>query len=117
MNRLTIKNPNGKQLILKNGKVINHFSNLTESWMICDKLGKLEDLEEQLGCPLEVAFQKCEEFEKENKYNFYCICKWYEDWVILEIDTSIIGEPECSVVCFLPDYQKTWWLKGEKTNE
>ena len=78
------------------------------------KLGKIEDIEEQLGCPLEVAFKKCEELEKQNKYSFYCICKLYDNWVILEIDIFIIDEIECNIVYYLADYQKTWWLKGEK---
>lgn len=47
MSRLTIKNPNGKKQILNNGTIINHFSDLTDSWMICDKLGLIEDLMEK----------------------------------------------------------------------
>lgn len=74
-----------------------------------NKLGKLEDLEEQLGCPLEVAFKKCEELKKANEYNEYCVCNWQDEWVILEIDTSYIGEIECNIVYWLSDYKKTWW--------
>ena len=115
------------------------------------KLGKLEDLEEQLGCPLEVVFKAInkgvktkahydigsgQEFKEyievvephlthtsveldwldENKYfqdyaNQWCFRFKYYSYV----EDKENDEYECLVK--LSDYQKTWWLKGEKENE
>lgn len=76
-----------------------------------EKLGKLEDLEEQLGCPLEVMFKALEEgiiinntLEKlPSLLKLNSINKW-----CFEMRAEIY---------FLSDYQKTWWLKGEKPND
>lgn len=119
MSRLTHKDFNNNYYCYKTRDdfIDGYFTRENKEWFygnVVNKLGKLEDLEEELGCPLEVAFLKTKELKKQNKYGEYCICNWYGDWVIIEIDISIIGEIECSVVCYLPDYQKTWWLKGEK---
>lgn len=82
------------------------------------KLGKLEDLEEKLGCPLEVVFKalkdgitflkKSYQFDTSNRitlhysdyFKCYCFLITYE-WGHFN----------------LKDYQKTWWLKGEKDND
>ncbi len=80
------------------------------------KLGKLEDLEEQLGCPLEVVFKalterivfkhritqqillgrKPELVFRDNEYRFY------------------IGYHTFGQEVKLSDYQKTWWLPKDK---
>ena len=81
---------------------------------IMHKLGKFEDLEEELGCPLEVVFKALKDgvhievehlpdiIERPRLYysdDFKCYC--------LEM---LYGE----YVVKLQDYKKTWWLKGEK---
>lgn len=78
------------------------------------KLGKLEDIEEELGCPLEVVFKALKE-------GIYCVD--YDNQIIRKFQAPLcfnstskqfywsgnnIGYPD------LKDYQKTWWLKGEK---
>lgn len=82
-----------------------------------NKLGRLEDIEEELGCPLEVVFKAIEDgvyievehlpdvierprlyYSDDNKC--YCLEMLYGEYVVK-----------------LSDYQKTWWLKGEKENE
>lgn len=97
---------------LENYKVKNNNRDWETSLQNCiNKLGKLEDLEEQLGCPLEVVFKALEEgiiinntLEKSpSLLKLNSINKW-----CFEMRAEIY---------FLSDYQKTWWLKGEKTNE
>lgn len=82
------------------------------------KLGRLEDLEEELGCPLEVVFKALKEGVKVNmKFLDTDITDdilrprlYYSD------DFQCYGLPIQSWGYFvkLKDYQKTWWLKGEK---
>ena len=79
-----------------------------------NKLGRLEDIEEELGCPLEVVFKAIEDgvyievehlpdvierprlyYSDDNKC--YCLEMLYGEYVVK-----------------LSDYQKNWWLKGEK---
>lgn len=103
MSRLTrlengIYNPNKELLFI--GEVMN-------------KLGKLEDLEDELGCPLEVAFKAL----KEEKIYF----NWYGK---VESDTAVSLEKDCSGVLYistyndlyfcLKDYGKTWWLDSDR---
>ena len=54
MNRLTKKAQFVRNLIT--GKEIKYISNESDQ-MCVDKLGALEDIEEELGCPLEVVFK------------------------------------------------------------
>lgn len=100
------------------------------------KLGRLEDIEEELGCPLEVVFRALEEgivineegyvnsaynnkkfnAEEDSHYNCLTLFKVETGYYFEEIDHPY-GDPECGDIgcCVeLSDYQKTWWLKGEK---
>lgn len=103
------------------------------------KLGKLEDLEEQLGCPLKVVFRALEEgimfkvkitssstednfkteVTEERQYeNIGKISLGYANNKYLFIVPYDIGRYENKTMAIkLSDYQKTWWLKGEKLNE
>lgn len=77
-----------------------------------EKLGKLEDIEEGLGCPLEVVFKALtfgfvNSLKEKFSTNEYNITLWKTDfgWVLY-----ITG-----LGCYpLKDYGKTWWLKGDK---
>lgn len=74
-----------------------------------NKLGRLEDIEEELGCPLEV------------------IGKVFLDWGFVDetglgvqiTGMKIDGDSSKYFIAVngdlydLKDYQKTWWLKGE----
>lgn len=81
-----------------------------------NKLGRFEDLEEQLGCPLEVVLEAL-------KNGIYCVDN--DNQVIRKFKAplcfnstskefywsgNIIGYPD------LKDYGKTWFLKGEKND-
>lgn len=86
------------------------------------KLGKLEDIEEELGCPLEVMF-------KALKNGIYYEHSYYSgDKIIEEIKFEI--QPELYLTnAFndyalnvytdyskaLKDYKKTWWLKEDRS--
>lgn len=76
-----------------------------------NKLGKLEDLEEQLGCPLEVLKpnQKVE-FIKDNE----TLCA---DVMGVNIQTKkiMIGSAWSFKELPLNQFGKTWWLRKDKS--
>lgn len=81
------------------------------------KLGKLEDIEEELGCPLEVIFEALKQgyiYVYDNHYNFDNYTKT-KSKITFNNNTFYIGFAR--LTRRLADYQKTWWLKGERTNE
>lgn len=99
-----------------------------------DKLGKLEDIEDELGCPLDVVFRAIKEgiVVKPYEDEYGDITLW-NSRKETELDTTVskldFEEPQllffdswvfsCSSGCYrgcvrLKDYKKTWWLKGEK---
>lgn len=91
-----------------------------------NKLGRLEDLEEELGCPLEVLFKAYKETIVFKKID--CITK--EEHVLEGVKNKLIynGKEFVLHTCFkykkyyylhileLKDYQKTWWLQGDKND-
>ena len=83
------------------------------------KLGKLEDIEEDLGCPLEVVFKalKYGIYLKYDKYLF-SRCKFQKLEVSLKYDygrylLAPIHKADFSVS--LEDYKKTWFLKEDRS--
>ena len=144
MNRLT-KKFNG-EYYRKDADTI--MFNSETDYNAIQKLGKLEDIEEELGCPLEVVFKAIDkgiktkkhydlgsgqEFKEyievvephltftsvgldwldENEYFQDYANEWcfhFKDYRYIENEEN--DEYECLVK--LSDYQKTWWLKGEK---
>ena len=92
---------------------------------LCNKLGKLEDLEDELGCPLDVVFKALKSSFGEVKYKV-------EDEIIEGSLSSIyhsiggywIGEfcprgyilgtrEQYTKTLHLKDYKKTWFLKED----
>ena len=89
-----------------------------------NKLGKIEDLEEKLGCPLEVIF-------KAIYSGIYTNWDWYYDEFDINAELSHIDNVYYGVNPFgkisimfgykketiidLKDYKKTWWLKDDKS--
>lgn len=114
MNRLT-KKFNGEYYRKDVNTII--FNSETD-YNAIQKLGKLEDIEDELGCPLDVVFRaiKCGiEFEHKitnqkliSKYIriFYSQNEW-KIRAYIEKYTNYFDRD-------LKDYQKTWWVKGEK---
>lgn len=76
-----------------------------------NKLGKLEDLEEQIGCPLEVVvkalkigiYTNLKNWNREDLTKYFCLN-------LYNIETEwFLGNP--IILVNLKDYKKTWWLK------
>lgn len=91
---------------------------------IKSKLGRLEDLEEELGCPLEVFVGIMLGKITEIVVNYSDAAGYeplYEELTIAYVSGIIESyEHRCLCVetnlCDVPikDYQKNWWLKGER---
>ena len=102
---------------------------------VYNKLGKIEDLEQDLGCPLEVVFKALmngikvddtglvntaftnEEFNKNYKTNkYYSLSLYYiGEWYLADL-SSPYGDSDCGeygCLVLLKDYKKTWWLKED----
>ena len=79
---------------------------------LLDKLGKLEDLEEQLGCPLEVVVKALE-------YGIYAkdlpreeLSKQFVRLSNVETEWYLIN----NIMCVnLKDYKISFWLKKDKS--
>ena len=121
MSRLTEKN---SRIVL-----ISNYSQTPSKEKIAEanrynKLAELEDLEEELGCPLEVLFK----LVKQNKFYYeqddelhLIVCfeielrngKIYfdESWLDHDIELGDFGTIELP----LSDYKKTWWLKDDRS--
>lgn len=115
MDRLT-REPYRRKLddSLEDYKVKNDNRDWEKSSQNCiNKLGKLEDLEEKLGCPLEVVFKALNEgiYIATEKIDFFLRPRLYfsDDYKNWCFEFAFGG-----YVVHLKDYQKTWWLKGEK---
>lgn len=105
MSRLTEKN-----------KFDTHYSisiskNLLQS--AYDKLGKLEDLEEQLGCPLEVVVKAINKGIFSEDLPSGKIVMWHGLRLSrVETEWYLSNEKIC---VGLKDYKKTWWLKEDRS--
>ena len=74
---------------------------------IYTKLGKIEDLEDELGCPLDVVFKTLKEGILVNEK------KWWLpscQLAYMKIDNEYVFVCD-NYVYNLKDYCKTWWLK------
>lgn len=98
------------------------------------KLGKLEDLEEELGCPLEIVVEAIKKgiVVKPYEDEYGDITLWNsrkETELDITVSKLNFEEPEllffdnwvfsCSSGCYrgcvkLKDYKKTWWLPSDK---
>lgn len=70
-----------------------------------DKLGKLEDLEDELGCPLDVLEKAMQNGIYTNVYNGLCMVSRYKDTLVVSDDYAV----------YIKDYKKTWWLKKDRS--
>lgn len=79
-----------------------------------DKLGKLKDLEEELGCPLEVVIKvlKNEKILFENE-EYYGSLRWniYTKEFVFDLSSD---KEITDFYLKTNNYGKEWWLKGEK---
>ena len=105
--------------------------------VLVDKLGQLEDIEEELGCPLDVVFTAMKDgiYYSYDKYDYgwFSLNDEYNedipkgriifddapklripngiDWVFVG---KIKNQPNV-ICCFVKDYKKTWWLRKDKS--
>ena len=131
MNRLT-KKFNG-EYYRKDADTI--MFNSEKDYNAIQKLGKLEDIEEELGCPLEVVFKAMtmgilvknhEDLieigysDRRDKYVYFSTEEIYlKNWQSHGIEKTtnrfqITYGDDGEWCVYLEGYQKTWWVKGEK---
>jgi hypothetical protein len=85
---------------------------------ITNKLGKLEDIEEELGIPLEVLFKalkKGKVWACENSlwgYSYHNVVRFNLNEVILQ--SKVCSYSDCDWDIDLKDYGKTWALTSEE---
>ena len=90
-----------------------HYIRLSSRLAADNKLGKLEDLEEQLGCPLEVVVKA---LQNGIFYEDVANCMKY---MVVDLSFNLEGD----FVLYFDDeehwlarnYNKTWWLKIDKS--
>lgn len=91
---------------------LNYFEYGDGHLEIFNKLGHLEDLEQELGIPLEVLFKAFKSKIKLNKYNFLFVI---EHLIKIEDEFCfvVVDERNAFIVetIKIKDYGKTWWLE------
>lgn len=129
MNRLTekLKDDSGYEPIEHHNccNVTLYDFNVDDYDLCVDKLGRLEDIEEQLGCPLEVFINIMLGKIKEIVVNYSDAAGYYslyEELTTAYVSGIIESYEHVGCLCLetnlcdvpIKDYQKNWWLKGEK---
>ncbi len=87
------------------------------------KLGKLEDLEDELGCPIEVVFKALKEgFYTQTMHHTKQDNTWlgindlgYTKEIFCMYFDENMSNIETCVERDLKDYKKTWWLNGDRS--
>jgi hypothetical protein len=124
MNRLTKKDINYIEMYQEKCNYFPTERGRADIYGMCEKLRQLEDLEEQLGCPLDVVFKALKngfkfkilshklgtknETVEQIIYCDYAYIYYADDikeWCISTINDYF----------YLKDYKKTWWLKEDKS--
>ena len=125
MNRLTKKAQFVRNLIT--GKEIKYISNESDQ-MCVDKLGKLEDIEEELGIDLITLFKALKDGiwtnqeqwygdEKQGEIRFFQVRLLLEENAIGCIHNSMWKGKEVIRTLYFKDYGKTWALTKEKLED
>ena len=91
------------------GAIINEQSSVYLN-EVNHKLGKLEDLEDELGCPLDVVF-KAIKYGVRTKFldRLNNVSLYYNE----EYSLVVFNDFGSNVYVKLKDYKKTWWLKED----
>ena len=87
---------------------------------VMNKLGKLEDIEDKLGCPLEVKEKTldsfyCPKFENDEELHTYYVYAFNNKELFIKLIYNQYDE--CyneTTTILLKEYGITWWLKGDK---
>lgn len=115
MNRLTykldepIKIKNLNYEYNKNSKYLVKISND----MIFNKLGKLEDIEEQLGCPLDVLVKILLYPKIRTRFGIREIDKI--DYYVEDDNRGLMIYFKNGTFDKVSNYKKTWWLKEDRS--
>ena len=77
-----------------------------------EKLGKYEDLEEQIGCPLEV---RCKIYDSQSVFN-----DDGEELIIQLVEEQYFSaystiDYDITYSLYYKDHKKTWWLKADRS--
>lgn len=92
--------------------------------IVLSKLKHYEDLEDELGCPLDVVFRALKEgisYNREDVARTYNVKEWLDFATRPRLYYSNDFECWCfelflgGYVLQLEDYGKTWWLKGDRS--
>ena len=84
------------------------------------KLERLENIEEKLGCPLEVVYNaQVNGFYGKTKDNEICFYNPTEDFIIIDfrldrLQVALSTDFYNVMTFYLSDYKKTWWLSVTK---
>ena len=83
---------------------------------IIDKLGELEDIEQELGCSLDIIFDALYRGIVCTPHPFYTHEKIYpkKEYPVVQLFQFYYLKVEDGVVD-IKDYGKTWWLKENKS--
>lgn len=105
MSRLTKKEPNN--LSCHHFRRCEYLRNGTPRVETLNKLGKLEDLEEQLGCTFETIIKATTNgiIDFEGKEHEVVFGGYY---------LFVVEEDELRHAFALKNYRKSWWLRGER---
>ena len=96
----------------KGEKYIIGSNGVTSKQMCLNKLGKIEDLEEEIGCPLDVVFKALKDGiytkdlpREELSKQFVRLSNVETEWYLINM-----------IMCVnLKDYKNTWWLREDKS--
>ena len=111
MERLTTKNKQFNDYSVAEN--LRHLDVRDYLYSINQKMGKYEDLEEQIGCPLEV---RCKITNGLSIYD-----KEGNRWIISQIEETYIDvynskDSYYTMIFPYSDYKVTWWLKVDRSD-
>ena len=110
MSRITNKSNNNS------GYVLSNKEDFTEnSYQAIQKLGKLEDLEEQIGCPLEKLIKFSTQLTVYTIYGIHTNEIVLIDFSLNRIHITKNRDLNNIYTLYISDYKKTWWLKEDKS--
>jgi len=99
------------RLTYKDTKVSSGYNAVdTDEYACVVKLGKLEDLEEKIGCPLEVIFKLLNQDYYYDELGHI----WHLEFINLKNGATQFGA-KGNVPQDLNNYKKTWWLRKDKS--
>ena len=110
MERLTTKNKQFNDYSV--AESLRHSDVRDYLYSINQKMGKYEDLEEQIGCPLEVRCKLYEGQEIYDRTNRKCeITHLYKRDFMVKVKV----QQDITFRILYKNYKKTWWTKSDRS--